>query len=149
MILKHEFVDYLPENVEDGTIYLAMSFGAVVHNCCCGCGNKVFTPLTPTDWKLTYDGESISLFPSIGNWGFDCQSHYWIEESVVLWSSHWSKNQIEAGRANDAANKRDYFGSTEEPVEPIVSPTIEVTNQPVDTKIESGLWNTIRKWFLK
>ena len=38
------------------------------HSCCCGCGEEVVAPLTPTDWKMTFDGETTSLRPSIGNW---------------------------------------------------------------------------------
>jgi Family of unknown function (DUF6527) len=33
--------------------------------CCCGCGEKVVTPLRPTDWKLIFDGKTISLDPSL------------------------------------------------------------------------------------
>jgi hypothetical protein len=37
------------------------------------------SPLSPTDWKLTFDGVSVSLHPSDGNWSFPCRSHYRIE----------------------------------------------------------------------
>ncbi|WP_353963011.1 DUF6527 family protein [Streptomyces sp. NBC_00365] len=39
----------------------------------CGCGRKVVTPLAPQEWKLTLDGVSVSLHPSIGNWSFPLQ----------------------------------------------------------------------------
>jgi hypothetical protein len=42
----------------------------------CGCGKKVVLPLHPTHGKLTYDGETVSLSPSVGNWSFPCESHY-------------------------------------------------------------------------
>jgi len=47
---------------------------------------KLSQPLGPTDWKLTFDGESVSLYPSVGNWNFPCQSHYWIQENKVRWA---------------------------------------------------------------
>jgi hypothetical protein len=59
------------------------------------------TPLSPTDWKLTFDGETISLSPSIGNWSLKCQAHYWIERNQVRWAGRWSRDEIEAGRASD------------------------------------------------
>lgn len=57
--------------------------------------------LNPKDWKLTYDGETVSLHPSIGNWSFNCQSHYWIRHSKVVWSEKWSKKKIEFNRLFD------------------------------------------------
>jgi hypothetical protein len=47
--------------------------------CCCGCGHEVVTPFSPTDWKLTFDCVSVSLYPSIGNWSPPCRAHYFIE----------------------------------------------------------------------
>ena len=76
--LTHEFVDFIPDRPEPGVLYVSIRYATAVHLCACGCGNKAVTPLTPKDWKLTFDGESISLHPSVGNWGFPCRSHYWI-----------------------------------------------------------------------
>ena len=70
--LAHEFVEFIPDEIEERTLYVSMKFGTVVHKCCCGCGQEVVTPLGPTDWSLTFDGRTISLDPSIGNWGFAC-----------------------------------------------------------------------------
>ncbi len=108
--LRHEFVEYIPEHLTEGTIYLSMAFATATHKCCCGCGNIVITPLSPTDWKLTFDGESISLDPSIGNWSFPCKSHYWIRRNRVRWAPQWSPKQIEAGRIRDRLSKEKYFG---------------------------------------
>lgn len=105
--LKHEFVEYIPNEIKNKTIYVSIAFATVVHKCCCGCGNEVVTPLSPTDWKLIFDGESISLDPSIGNWGFACQSHYWIKRNKVKWSRRWSQEEIKAGRSRDALAKQE------------------------------------------
>ena len=54
-VLAFEFVQAIPEKLEDGTLYVSMDYATVVHKCCCGCGREVVTPLSPTDWKLTFD----------------------------------------------------------------------------------------------
>jgi len=109
-VLTHEFVEFIPDDMKEGTIYVSISYATAAHRCCCGCGGEVFTPLSPTDWKLIFDGRSISLYPSIGNWSFACQSHYWIERNAVKWDRRWSREEIEAGRAGDALVKEEYHG---------------------------------------
>jgi len=111
VVLTYEFVQAIPEKLEERTIYVAMDYATAVHKCCCGCGKEVVTPLSPTDWKLTYDGESISLSPSIGNWSFECQSHYFIVQNTVKWVDQWSKERIETGRTHDQKTKQTYFGT--------------------------------------
>jgi hypothetical protein len=107
--IKHQFVDAIPTELEDGTLYISIEYSTALHKCFCGCGNEVVTPLSPTDWKLVFDGETISLDPSIGNWSFDCQSHYWIEDSIIKWAPSMSKEKIEEGRARDRLAKSQYF----------------------------------------
>jgi|GEM_PF-1496866 len=85
LALTHKFVDSVPDMLEEDVLYVSIRFRTVIHKCCCGCGNQVVTPLSPSDWKLTFDGRSISLCPSIGNWKFPCQSHYWIKCNKVEW----------------------------------------------------------------
>jgi len=87
--MKHKFVKNIPDDIEDGIIYISMVYGTAVHKCCCGCGNEVVTPFSPTAWKLIFDGESVSLYPSVGNWNFDCRSHYWIKENRAIWCKQW------------------------------------------------------------
>lgn len=97
--LRHQFHEAIPRDIGDGVLYISIPYRTAIHRCCCGCGSKVVTPLSPDDWKLTFDGRSISLYPSIGNWSFPCQSHYWIKESRVTWDVQWSRSRIEAARA--------------------------------------------------
>ena len=73
MRLRHEFVDHIPEQLDDGVLYVSIRFGTVVHRCACGCGEEVVTPLGPAEWRLTYDGRTVSLEPSVGNWSFPCR----------------------------------------------------------------------------
>jgi hypothetical protein len=99
--LTPQFIELVPPELDEGVLYVSMVYGCAIHKCCCGCGEKVVTPLSPTDWKLTFDGESISLHPSIGNWSFPCRSHYWIQENQVRWAEQMSDEQIKAGRLAD------------------------------------------------
>lgn len=110
MKLSHKFVKNIPDNLENETVYISVDYSTAIHKCCCGCGNQVVTPLSPTDWKLTFDGETISLSPSIGNWNFACQSHYWITNNEVEWAPKWTRKQIERGRKEDEENKEMHYG---------------------------------------
>ena len=139
---RHEFVEFVPEQVEDGALYVSIPYATAIHRCACGCGQEVVTPLSPTDWRIIFDGKSVSLDPSIGNWSFDCQSHYFIQGNRVLWCEQWSKERIDLGRARDSVHKESYYKSETsqtngkpdviKPVEPPASGS-------------SGILNRIRK----
>src|SRR5579883_3074373 len=109
IILRHKFVESLPDLLDERTLYVCMEFATAAHKCCCGCGSEVVTPLSPTDWKLLYDGRTITLHPSIGNWSFPCRSHYWIRRNSVEWASRWSDEQVRVGRSHDRLTKDRYF----------------------------------------
>ena len=141
--LAHEFVDFIPSNLKDGTIYVSMTFATAVHKCCCGCGNEVVTPLSPTDWKLIFDGVSISLDPSIGNWGFHCKSHYWIRRNRVIWAPRWSKKEIDAGRARDRSLKERYFETADTATGYI---TKENSGGLESSKAKKSFWRKLIKW---
>lgn len=107
--LKHQFVEFIPDELDDATLYVSMEYGTVRHRCCCGCGEDVVTPLSPTDWKLIYDGDTISLHPSIGNWSYECHSHYWIAHGKVVWADTWEQDRIDAGRRADQRSKQVHY----------------------------------------
>src|SRR3954464_8002710 len=96
--MRHEFVVFIPEVIEEGVLYISIDFCTAVHKCVCGCGNEVVTPLSPTDWELTFDGKTVSLNPSIGNWNFDCKSHYFIRKNKIRHARRWKDWEIEEGR---------------------------------------------------
>ncbi|MHB8165996.1 MAG: DUF6527 family protein [Sulfuricella sp.] len=78
--------------------------------------NQVVTPFSPTDWQMTFDGEAISLSPSIGNWNFPCRSHYLIKKDQVVVAESWGSKQNEVGRSQDRAKKaKHYRGQSENP----------------------------------
>lgn len=109
--LRSERVDYIPEYLMDGVLYISERYSTAVHKCCCGCGEEVVTPLTPTDWSLQLDRGLPTLRPSIGNWSFPCRSHYWITSGHVSWSADMSQAQIEGIRDTDKRHKNAYFAS--------------------------------------
>ena len=82
--LEHRFVEHIPEHLEAGILYVSMEYATSAHSCCCGCGEEVVVPFTPTDWKMSFDGETVSLRPSIGNWTLKCRSHYVIDRGKVI-----------------------------------------------------------------
>ena len=103
------FVASVPRTLEEGKLYIATRFRTVTHKCACGCGTEVNTPLHPTGWAITFDGVSISLWPSVGNWGEACQSHYWIEKSRVFWARQWTRDQIQRGRRERRKEIEKYY----------------------------------------
>lgn len=110
MRLSHAFVTDIPQFLDPGRLYVSLEYGTAAHLCCCGCGNEVITPLTPTDWSVIYNGETVSLDPSVGNWNLPCRSHYWIRRGEVLWAPAWSDEEIEKNRERDRAAKRWFYG---------------------------------------
>jgi hypothetical protein len=91
--------------------------------------------LTPTDWSLTYDGESVSLSPSIGNWSFECRSHYWIRRSQVVWARAWSAKEIKTAREKDRELKERYYRG-------------DIQQLPVpEDRTATSLWSRIVKRF--
>jgi hypothetical protein len=115
--LAPQFVEAIPESLEFGVIYVSMTFATAIHQCACGCGREVVTPFSPTDWKLYFDGENVTLEPSIGNWSFPCRSHYWIRGGKVRWAGDMSQRAIDAGRAHDRKRKAAHYETISEPEE--------------------------------
>jgi hypothetical protein len=110
--LTHEFVEFVPNELSPSTLYISIPFATATHLCVCGCGSRVVTPIHPTGWQLLFDGETVSLRPSIGNWGFRCRSHYWIRNDRVVWAPSMTQEEIERGRQRDRQLVDDYFGES-------------------------------------
>ena len=64
-IIQHQFVEFIPDTLEVGLLYITLEYRTAVHSCICGCGNKVVTPFSPRDWKLT-----IVVYMNFANWCF-------------------------------------------------------------------------------
>lgn len=104
-------VHYIPKTLEPGFLYVSEEFGAAVHLCACGCGSKVSTPLGPTEWTLEETISGPNLTPSIGNWQFACQSHYWIHNGDIVWSGKWTQEEVAAGRHAEEDRRHNYFAA--------------------------------------
>lgn len=113
--LEPSFVEHLPEVLEPGKLYVAIDFASTAHLCCCGCQSEVIAPLSPTDWKMTYDGANLSLHPSIGNWSLACRSHYVIRNGKVRWAGAWSDEKIALGRQRDQSSKQRFYAEDQQP----------------------------------
>ncbi|MBL8824604.1 MAG: hypothetical protein JNJ77_18610 [Planctomycetia bacterium] len=144
IVLAHEFVEYIPEELNERTLYISRTYGTAVHKCCCGCGREVVTPLSPTAWQLTFDGKSVSLYPSIGSWSLPCQSHYFITKNRVVWSVQWTKQQINRGRAQEAMARERHFETANAPANPDLT---QAATPPTSSKPKESLWQRIKRWF--
>lgn len=102
-------VEFIPEHLEGGVLYVSQEYGTAAHSCCCGCGSKVTTALSPTDWTFALEGQGPTLYPSVGNWGLLCRSHYWIRRGRVVWAGNMSQKEIQRRRRYDREAKRQYF----------------------------------------
>lgn len=99
--LQPRFVEEIPDDLDEGVLYVSLEHRSMLHLCACGCGSEVVLPLTPLDWRLTYDGEDVSLTPSVGSWSLPCRSHYVVERGRVRWAGGMSAAQVEALRRDD------------------------------------------------
>lgn len=105
----HEFVEFMPAELQEGVLYISMPYATAKHLCACGCGNQVVTPLSPADWQLYYDGDTVSLTPSIGNGQFPCRSHYLLEAGEVLWLRPMTQAAAAAVQRRDVRDHQRYF----------------------------------------
>lgn len=107
--MKHKFVELIPEKLEENILYISLEHTTAIHKCVCGCGNEVVTPISPTDWQLIFNGEAVTLRPSIGNWSFPCKSHYFIINNKIKMAGKIPKWQIDLGRKTDHEKKQKYY----------------------------------------
>lgn len=102
-------VEYMPKQLEPGILYVSEQFGTAAHLCACGCGEKIRTPLGPTEWSVKESAGGPSVGPSVGNWQKACRSHYVIHDGQVVWYDQWTQEQIAAGRLGEQQRRRAYY----------------------------------------
>ena len=107
----HKFVKAFPDRLDEGVLYVSVEFATAAHRCFCGCGSEVYTRFSPTDWSMKFDGQTVSINPSIGNWSFACQSHYILANGRVRWADKWSRERIDLGRFLDRERKDRHYKS--------------------------------------
>jgi hypothetical protein len=137
--LSHRFVDDMPEVIEVGLLYVSMRYTLALHLCCCGCGREISTPFSPAQWKLWFDGDSVTLTPSVGSWNLPCQSHYFIERGRVIEAYSWSKKEARLGRERDRLARDDHYNKT--PVDSVAASRAEVPRRPTWKEWFLGLFN--------
>ena len=139
-----KFVEFIPSNLEEGVLYISRKYSTAAHKCCCGCGVKIVTPITPTDWTLMVVGDAVTLKPSIGNWNHPCQSHYWIRGNHIIWAGSMTQQEINHGRKRDRAFKKAYFERVN--VEKSMTKP-SVTSSPTAQKsLTKNLWAFLKSW---
>lgn len=107
--ITFKFVEFIPDEIEDGVLYISIEYCTAIHNCICGCKNEVVTPISPADWDLIFDGKTISLRPSIGNWSFDCQSHYFITRNKIQLARRWDEVSFPKMKKEKSNWMKKYF----------------------------------------
>jgi hypothetical protein len=123
--LKPQFVESMLEDLDPGVLYISVRYRTAAHLCACGCGVRVVTPIKPARWKFSYNGETVSLWPSIGNWQKPCRSHYVIKDSQIIWRRAWSDEEITAGRERDQREIRRFYAGGVAEVNQPEPPTAE------------------------
>ena len=138
--LEHRFVERIPESLDIGVLYVSLNYATAAHLCCCGCGEEVVTPFTPTDWAMTFDGEAVSLRPSIGNWTLECRSHYLVHHGRVIAAGTWTDREIAAERRRDSRAKAQYYQSRSQDA----GPDQLVAAEAGPTR--HRFWHHVRRW---
>lgn len=133
----HKFARAFPERLDEGVLYISVEFATAAHRCFCGCGSEVYTRFSPTDWSMKFDGQTVTINPSIGNWSFPCQSHYILANGRVRWADKWSRERIDLGRFLDRERKeRQYKGESHAPL-----PTL-----PSEPASRAGILARLARW---
>ena len=102
------FVEEFPTPLKPGMLYVSIEYRTTGHLCACGCKHEVVLPLSPAQWSFTFDGDNISLWPSVGSWALPCQSHYVVDRGRVRWDRTFTPEEIARNRRRDqAALQRD------------------------------------------
>ena len=87
--VKPVFVESIPVDLSDlkeGILLVCMKYSTLVHRCPCGCGGLSEIGLHPATRIMIYDGQNISVEPSIGVNALPCRSHYWIKNNRIVWA---------------------------------------------------------------
>lgn len=108
-VVVPQFVEFIPSNLQGGLLYISKKYGVVTHLCCCGCNNKVVTPIVAGQWQLSVQGEFVSLVPSIGNTNFPCRSHYFITRNQVEWCGAMTDRGAQRSRKLAEMRQQRYF----------------------------------------
>lgn len=129
--IRHEFVEFIPEPLSAGVVYVSIPYATAAHNCFCGCGSKIVTPLSRRGWSVTFDGESVSLHPSIemltgtisSNFGFGADRKKVLRETLAAAAETIKDQYFEAASSK---LKNEFFWTIEDMVR--LMPKQEIAN---------------------
>lgn len=82
--LTPQFTELIPDVLEEGILYISEEYSVAAHLCTCGCKKETITPFCNGGWEIEINKDLVSLSPSIGNFNFDCKSHYYIKENQII-----------------------------------------------------------------
>jgi Family of unknown function (DUF6527) len=143
--MTHAFVEFIPDVLEEGVVYVSVRYRVVTHLCPCGCGERVVTPLHPAQWTLSFDGETVSLSPSIGGGG--CNSHYFITRGKVRWAPPLTEQQRVLAAERDEAALQIGFGAWADDDEPQQPDQATDANRTKPNTTKRGRWERVKRFF--
>ena len=77
-------VTLMPNEMQQGNLYISQEYQVSCHLCLCGCGQNVVLPLAGKNkWTLIETDKGVSFTPSVGNFQIPCKSHYIITNNVA------------------------------------------------------------------
>lgn len=129
--LRPECVEFIPDHIDEGVLYISERYHTAVHKCCCGCGQEVVTPLSPAEWSVKCCAGQVSLWPSIGNWSYPCRSHYVIRNSRVQKAKAMTEQEIQWVKENDRTDRIEQIRRTNYAKEvgaPFFKPNARITS---------------------
>lgn len=107
--LRISYVEFIPEELEEGVLYVSEEYETASHLCACGCGFKVVTSLGPAGWLLTDRHGRVTMRPSIGNWSLPCRAHYIIRKGRIHWAGDLDDAAIERGRERERHDRERHY----------------------------------------
>lgn len=144
--IRPEFVTEFPVVFEQGVLYISEEFETAGHLCCCGCKEKVITPLNPAKWHLSKEGGTVSLWPSIGNWNYACKSHYFIAKNRVIEAGQLDARTIESVKRRDKRDMDRYVSMVNDRSNQLSGSTPEVS---VNKASEKGIFSILATFWKK
>lgn len=144
-----ELVDLAPKVLQPGRLYISHKYRAAVHLCCCGCGEKVVTPLSPAEWRVDVRDGRVTLHPSVGNWSMACVSHYVIRDNRVIWAPRMSKRQMKAVFERDQRDLKRLHQSASAHSGPTPTPSVPSTAPAVASAVPRGWFAWLKDLWIR
>ena len=88
--IRPVWVEIIPDELEEGVLYISEKYGTAIHLCACGCKGKTVIRIKSywgDGWDITKNQNKITVRPSIGNWSgqHPYHAHYYITDDQIEW----------------------------------------------------------------